>query len=79
MDLGGWPREDPDGVLTVRGGRVSWVKADRTTVRYVGIEAGVVGDFRHCFVVCIDRFGQDINKIVGAQQRRKFGDFITDI
>lgn len=54
IDLGGWSREDPDGSLIVQGGRVSWVKADRTTVRYVGRETGVVGDFRHCFVVCIE-------------------------
>jgi hypothetical protein len=54
IDLGGWPRVDPDGSLVVQGGRVSWVKADRTTVRYVGMETEVVGDFRHSFVVCIE-------------------------
>jgi len=54
IDLGGWSREDPDGSLTVNDGRVSWVKADRTTVRYVGKETDTVGDFRHCFVVRID-------------------------
>ncbi len=54
IDLSGWSREDPDGSLTVNDGRVSWVKADRTNVRYIGRETGVVGDFRHCFVVCIE-------------------------
>ena len=54
MDLGGWSREDPNGVLTVQSGRVSWLEADRTTVRYVGMETGVIGDFRHSFIVCID-------------------------
>ena len=54
IDLGGWSREDPDGSLTVNDGRVSWVKADRTAVRYVGKETDTVGDFRHCFVVCIE-------------------------
>ena len=54
IDLGGWPREDPDGSYTVQDGRVSWEKADRTTIRYVGKETGTVGDFRHSFVVRID-------------------------
>ena len=54
IDLGEWSREDPDGSLTVQDGRVSWVKADRATIRYVGKETGVVGDFRHSFVVSID-------------------------
>ena len=54
IDLAGWSNEDRDGVLTVQGGRVSWVKADRTTVRYVGMETETVGDFRHSFVVCIE-------------------------
>ena len=46
--------EDPDGSLTVQDGRVGWVKADRTTIRYVGKETGTVGDFRHSFIVCIE-------------------------
>jgi hypothetical protein len=54
VDLGGWSREDPDGSLTVQDGRVSWVKADRTTIRYVGKETGIVGDFRHSFVVRLE-------------------------
>jgi hypothetical protein len=54
IDLSGWSREDPDESLTVQDGRVNWVKADRTTVRYVGKETTTVGDFRHSFVVSID-------------------------
>jgi len=54
IDLGEWSREDPDGSLTVQDGRVSWVKADRTTIRYVGKETGIVGDFQHSFNVRID-------------------------
>jgi hypothetical protein len=30
------------------------MKADRTTVRYVGKEAGILGDFLYSFVVCIE-------------------------
>jgi hypothetical protein len=54
IDLGEWSREDPDGSITVQNGRVSWVKADRTTVRYVGKETNIIDDFQHCFVVRID-------------------------
>ena len=64
IDLGGWTREDPDGSLVVQGGRVSWVKADRTTVRYVGNETEVVGDLRHSFIVCIEEchVDDDLNR-----------------
>jgi len=54
IDLGEWSREDPDGSLVVQGGRVGWLKADRTAVRYVGLEEETVGDFRYSFVVCIE-------------------------
>lgn len=54
IEFGGWSREDPDGSLSIQGGRVSWAKADRTTVRYVGRETGVIDDFRHCFIVCLE-------------------------
>jgi hypothetical protein len=54
IDLGEWSREDPDGSITVQNGRVSWVKADRTTVRYVGKETNITDDFQHCFIVSID-------------------------
>ena len=54
IDLGEWSREDPDGSITVKNGRVSWVKADRTTVRYVSKETYIHNDFQHSFIVCID-------------------------
>ncbi|MEE8355247.1 MAG: hypothetical protein V3S09_05415 [Candidatus Bathyarchaeia archaeon] len=43
---------------------MSWVKADRTVVRYVGRETGVAGDFRHRFVVCIEecRVEDELNR-----------------
>jgi hypothetical protein len=64
IDLGGWHLEDPDRSYTVNDGRVSWVKADRTTVRYVGMETTIVGDFRHSFVVRIDecRVEDELNR-----------------
>lgn len=40
--------------MNVQGCRVSWERADRTTVRYVGRKTGTAGDFRHRFVVIID-------------------------
>ena len=54
IDLGEWHREDPDGSMRVQGGRVSWVKADRSAVRYIGREARVKDGFRHNFTVCIE-------------------------
>jgi hypothetical protein len=64
IDLGGWLREDPDGSLIVQDGRVSWVKADRTTIRYVGKETDIVGDFWHSFVVRLDecRVEDELNR-----------------
>ena len=53
-DFADWSREDPDGTLTVHGGRVSWRKADRTALRYIGTETRVTDDFRHRFVVCFE-------------------------
>ena len=54
IDLGEWTLEDSDRSLTVHGGRVSWVKADRSAVRYIGREARVDDGFHHSFTVCID-------------------------
>ena len=54
IDLTDWSREDPDGTLTVHSGRVSWMKADRTALRYIGTEAKIADDFRHRFVACIE-------------------------
>lgn len=52
--LGGWVLEDPDGSMSVQGGRVSWVRADRGSVRYAGMEMRVADDFHHRFIVCIE-------------------------
>jgi hypothetical protein len=54
IDLSGWLRKDPDGTYTVQDSRVSWLKADRTTVRYIGKETSIVSDFQHSFIVCIN-------------------------
>ncbi len=54
IDLTEWSLEDPDGSLTVHGGRVSWVKADRSAVRYVCREAQVKEGFHHSFTVCME-------------------------
>ena len=54
IDLNEWHREDPDGSMRVQGGRVSWVKADRSAVRYIGREARVEDGFRHSLTVCIE-------------------------
>lgn len=47
-----WRVQDHDGSLSIEGGRVSWLKADRTAVRYIGKQLEVKGDFVHSFVVC---------------------------
>jgi hypothetical protein len=47
-----WSIQDHDGCLSIEGGRVSWVKADRTAVRYIGKQVDVQDDFIHSFVVC---------------------------
>ncbi len=52
--LNEWFQEDPDGSLSVHGDRVSWVKADRSAVRYVGKETRVTDDFHHRFIVCME-------------------------
>ena len=48
----GWRVQDHDGCLSIEGGRVSWLKADRTAVRYIGKQHELQGDFIHSFVVC---------------------------
>ncbi len=48
----GWRVQDHDGSLSIEGGKVSWLKADRTAVRYIGKQLEVRGDFVHSFVVC---------------------------
>ena len=47
-----WSIQDHDGCLSIEGGRVSWLKADRTAVRYIGKQLEVGGNFVHSFVVC---------------------------
>ncbi len=54
IDLDEWTLEDPDGSLSVQGGRVGWVKADRSAVRYIGRETQVQDDFHHSFTVCME-------------------------
>ncbi len=51
-DFSDWTVQDDDGVLTIEGDKVSWHKADRTAVRYIGKQHNVPGDFVHTFVVC---------------------------
>ena len=47
-----WCIQDHDGRIKVEEGKVSWHKADRTSVRYIGKQIDVSGDFFHSFVVC---------------------------
>jgi len=47
--LSSWEVEDSDGCLDISARRVSWIRADRTRVRYISKDMGVVGDFRHVF------------------------------
>ena len=54
IDLDEWALEDSDGSLTVQGGRVSWVKADRSAVRYICRETWVSDDFQHSFIVSLE-------------------------
>ena len=54
FDFTEWSSVDPDGSITVHRNRVSWVKADRSIVRYIGRETKVADDFHHLFTVCIE-------------------------
>ncbi len=47
-------QEDPDGSITIQGDRVSWAKADRSAVRYVGMETRATDEFHHRFIVCME-------------------------
>ncbi|MFA9437379.1 MAG: hypothetical protein ACEROO_09735 [Candidatus Bathyarchaeota archaeon] len=47
-----WSIQDHDGCLSIDNGRVSWLKADRTAVRYIRKQVDIPGDFIHSFVVC---------------------------
>jgi hypothetical protein len=44
-----WEVEDTEGCLAISERRVAWIRADRTRVRYISKDLGVVGDFRHVF------------------------------
>ena len=55
-----WGIQDSDDVLSTEGGRVSWNKADRTAVRYIGKQLKTPSDFVHSFVVCfIESYVED--------------------
>jgi hypothetical protein len=47
-----WSIQDHDGCLSIEIGRVNWLKADRTAVRYIGKQVDVPSNFIHSFVVC---------------------------
>lgn len=53
FDLSEWTREDPTRPIIIHGDRVSWVKADRNALRYIGKETKVTDDFHHRFIVCM--------------------------
>lgn len=61
-----WIIQDHDGRLSTEGGRVSWLKADRTVVRYIGKQLEVRGDFVHSFVVCF------LDGVVEDEENRGF-------
>ena len=44
IDLSEWHSENPNGSLSVKGGRVGWTKSDRRAVRYIGRETSIVDD-----------------------------------
>ena len=52
-DFGEWVLDDLDGCIKVQRDRVSWVKADRHAVRYIGKKTSI-GDFQHSFIVCFE-------------------------
>jgi hypothetical protein len=54
LNLQEWFREDIDGSIIVHGNKVRWVKADRSSMRYIGKETRVIDDFHHRFIVCIE-------------------------
>ncbi|MCW4050137.1 MAG: hypothetical protein NWE89_10435 [Candidatus Bathyarchaeota archaeon] len=54
FDFSEWTREDIDESIIVQGDRVSWVKANRSAVRYIGKETRVTDDYHHRFIVCIE-------------------------
>jgi len=48
-----WLLEDIDGCISVCDGRVSWVCADRSKVRYLAKEIDTVGNFQHSYIACL--------------------------
>ncbi|NIW52039.1 MAG: hypothetical protein GWN17_07430 [Candidatus Korarchaeota archaeon] len=59
-----WSIQTDKDTLTIDGDRVSWVKADRTVIRYICRQLGVSDDFHHSFTVCILEGGveDDLNR-----------------
>ena len=53
MTFADWCIQDHDCCIKIEGSRVSWLKADRTAIRYIGKQIKVSGDFIHTFVVCL--------------------------
>jgi hypothetical protein len=51
-DFSDWNIQDTDNVISIKGNRINWHRADRTRVRYVGKKLRVRGDFSHSFIVC---------------------------
>ena len=53
-DFTNWYQENQDGVLAVHGSRVYWKKANRTALRYIGMELETASNYSHRFTVCIE-------------------------
>lgn len=54
IDFTEWFLEDPDRSLTLSKNRVTWTKADRSAVRYVGNEQDIANNFNHKFSVLVE-------------------------
>ena len=54
LDFTDWNFQDPDRCFSFTPDRISWHKADRTTVRYIEKQLEVLSDFTHTFDVCIN-------------------------
>jgi hypothetical protein len=52
-DFTNWNLLDLDGCFSITLDRVSWYKADRTTVRYIEKQLEILSDFTHTFDVSI--------------------------
>ncbi len=54
LSFSDWTISDQDSVLSKDEHRVSWLRADRTAVRYVGTNLRTKDDFSHSFTVNIE-------------------------